>query len=329
MAIEITQPGLFTTVQDQGRTGYYYLGLPQGGALDQYSYELANALVGNTSGEAVLECAYTGPTFTVKKETFAAVTGAPVELKVNGKPQPMWTRFELSEGDEVSFGMIKAGTRYFIAFAGGIDVPLVLGSRSTYPLGSLGGHQGRKLEAGDVVPIGTPASSVPSADSIPDKYRPVFQPEQEIRVVLGLYDHLLTEGGLENLTEKEWTLTPVADRMGMRYDGPGVEWKERERPFGAGSDPSNIVDAGYAVGSIQIPGGTQPIVLHRDAVSGGGYAMVATVISADMDVVARSAPGTKTRFVPVDLDEAIQARKKRREALSEAIASLSLTPSRN
>src|SRR5690625_672911 len=117
MAIEITQPGLFTTVQDQGRTGYYHLGLPQGGALDQYSYALANALVGNTNGEAVLECAYTGPTFTVKKETVAAVTGAPVELKVNGKPQTMWTRFELSEGDEVSFGMIKAGTRYFIAFA--------------------------------------------------------------------------------------------------------------------------------------------------------------------------------------------------------------------
>lgn len=329
MAIEIIQPGLFTTVQDRGRTGYYHLGLPQGGALDQYSYELANALVGNTHGEAVLECAYTGPTLTVKKEVVAAVTGAPVEVKVNGKSQPMWARFELSEGDELSFGMISAGTRYFIAFAGGVDVPLALGSRSTYPLGSLGGYQGRKLESGDVVPISTPTSLVPSVHTISEEHRPAFPPEQEIRVVLGLYDHLLTEYGLANLTEKEWTLTPVADRMGMRYDGPGVEWKERERPFGAGSDPSNIVDAGYAVGSIQIPGGTQPIVLHRDAVSGGGYAMVATVISADMDAVARSAPGTKTRFVPVDLDEAIQARKKRKEALDNAVASLTLTPSRN
>ena len=93
-----------------------------------------------------------------------------------------------------------------------------------------------------------------------------------------------------------WTLTPVADRTGLRYSGPEVEWEPRQQPFGAGSDPSNIVDAGYAVGSIQIPGGKEPIVLHRDAVSGGGYAMVATVISADMDLLARSAPGTKTRF---------------------------------
>jgi allophanate hydrolase subunit 2 len=98
--------------------------------------------------------------------------------------------------------------------------------------------------------------------------------------------------------------------MGLRYSGPGVEWKDREQPFGAGQDPSNIVDAGYAVGSIQIPGGTQPIILHRDAVSGGGYAMVATVISADMDLVARCAPGTKTRFVAVNMEEALAARRE-------------------
>jgi allophanate hydrolase subunit 2 len=97
--------------------------------------------------------------------------------------------------------------------------------------------------------------------------------------------------------------------MGLRYSGPGVEWLERTQPFGAGQDPSNIVDAGYAVGSIQIPGGTQPIILHRDAVSGGGYAMVATVISTDMDLVARSAPGTKTHFVAVTMDEALAARR--------------------
>ena len=108
--------------------------------------------------------------------------------------------------------------------------------------------------------------------------------------MMGLYDHYLTEKGRSMFLDNDWTLTPVADRMGMRYDGPGVEWADRRRPFGAGQDPSNIVDAGYAVGSIQIPGGSQPIVLHREAVSGGGYAQVATVISADMDVVARSAP---------------------------------------
>jgi len=126
----------------------------------------------------------------------------------------------------------------------------------------------------------------------------------------------LTDEGLRRLLEEEWTLTPVADRMGMRYDGPGVEWKDRPRPFGAGQDPSNIVDAGYAVGSIQIPGGTQPIILHREAVSAGGYAMVATVISADMDLVARSSPGTKTRFVAVTMDEALAARAERSAKLA-------------
>jgi allophanate hydrolase subunit 2 len=117
-------------------------------------------------------------------------------------------------------------------------------------------------------------------------------------------------------------VTPVADRMGLRYSGPGVKWKDREQPFGAGSDPSNIVDAGYAVGSIQIPGGTQPIILHRDAVSGGGYAMVGTVISADMDLVARAAPGTATRFVAVSQDEALVARKELAERKKSARAAL-------
>jgi biotin-dependent carboxylase-like uncharacterized protein len=237
---------------------------------------------------------------------------------VNGEPAETWTRIELQKGDRVSFGMISAGTRYFIAVAGGIDVPVVLGSRSMYEAGALGGFQGRKLQAGDVVPTGEPGL-LPEATRVDERHRPVFGGPQEVRVVLGLYDHRLSPEGLRALTDEEWTLTPVADRQGLRYDGPGVSWVEREQPFGAGSDPSNIVDAGYAVGSIQIPGGSQPIVLHRDAVSGGGYAMVATVISADMDLVARAAPGTKTRFVPVDIDEAMRAREARSAALADAI----------
>ena len=116
-----------------------------------------------------------------------------------------------------------------------------------------------------------------------------FGVELEIRVVMGLYDHLLTGDGRRTFEETEWTLTPTADRVGFRYKGAKLDLLEREQPFGAGSDPSNIVDAPYPIGSIQIPGGIEPIVLHRDAVSGGGYAMIATVISADMDTVAQSA----------------------------------------
>jgi biotin-dependent carboxylase-like uncharacterized protein len=324
MAFEIESPGLATTVQDQGRKHHYNVGIPQSGSMDQYSAELGNALVGNTAAEAVLECTYLGPVLVTDQDAVIAVTGAPVDVKVNGEKAAQWSRLRLKAGDELSFGVIQGGTRYYIAVQGGIAVPEVLGSRSTYSLGAIGGFKGRKLEAGDLVPVGVPLNSgaLPDGDSVPDEFRPVFAKEQTVRIVLGLYDHRLTDEGMDNLLTGEWKVTPVADRMGLRYSGPGVKWKEREQPFGAGSDPSNIVDAGYAVGSIQIPGGTQPIILHRDAVSGGGYAMVGTVISADMDLVARAAPGTATRFVGVNQDEALVARKELAQRTNDAWAAL-------
>ena len=324
MAFEIGNPGLATTVQDQGRTGHYNVGIPQSGSMDQYSAELGNALVGNTAREAVLECTYLGPVLTTDNNAVIAVTGAPVEVKVNGEPRPQWSRLALKAGDQLSFGVIRGGTRYYIAAQGGIDVPEVLGSRSTYSLGGIGGFKGRKLESGDVVPVGLPLNGgrLPQAETVPEEFRPAYTKEQEVRIVLGLYDHRLTDEGLASLLDEEWKVTPVADRMGLRYSGPGVSWKERKQPFGAGSDPSNIVDAGYAVGSIQIPGGTQPIILHRDAVSGGGYAMVGTVISADMDLVARAAPGTATRFVAVSLADALEARRDHAERRNKAWAAL-------
>lgn len=321
MDVEIIQPGLATTVQDRGRTGYYHLGIPQGGALDQYSYELGNALVGNLDGEAALECTYMGPEIRAHGRCVVAVTGATVEARVNGDAVPQWTSFSLEADDVLSFGIISEGARFYIAFGGGADVPEVLGSRSTYPLGRLGGVDGRKLEAGDRIIIAEGGGTEVGAE-IPEDLRPTFPKALTVRIISGLYDHLLTETGRRNLLEAPWTLTPVADRMGMRFEGPGVEWKERKQPFGAGSDPSNIVDAGYAVGSIQIPGGTQPIILHRDAVSAGGYAMVGTVISADMDVVGRAAPGTVVHFSDVTMDEALEARKQRKEALQASLDSL-------
>ncbi|WOF22926.1 biotin-dependent carboxyltransferase family protein [Microbacterium betulae] len=320
--LEVRQAGLQTTVQDRGRSGHYCLGFPQGGAMDQESARLANALVGNDASAAVLECTYMGPEIRATTPAVVAVAGAPVPVLVNGETRDEWARIELDEGDTLSFGVIGGGTKYWIAVRGGIDVPLVLGSRSTYVIGAIGGVDGRPVVAGDVLPVGAPTGPLPASAELGRRYRPSFPRAQTIRVVPGLYDHLLTEEGMRRLVEEEWTLTPMADRMGLRYDGPGVQWRERGQPFGAGQDPSNIVDAGYAVGSIQIPGGTQPIVLHRDAVSGGGYAMVATVVSADMDLLARAAPGTVTRFRPVTMDEALDARRARSARIEAAVASL-------
>ena len=312
MSLEVLNPGLATTVQDRGRFGYYRFGIPQGGAMDQYAATLGNRLVGNTPEEAVLECTYLGPQLRTDTEAAIAVTGAPVEVLVNGEPAPQNERIVLSEGDELSFGMLRGGSKFYIAIAGGIDVPRVLGSRSTYPIGKLGGIEGRALQTADVLPVGgSPSERLPILESIAEDLLPAYEREITVRIMLGLYDHKLTEAGLANLTEAEWTLTPVADRMGLRFDGPGAEWKREEQPFGAGQDPSNITDAGYAVGSIQIPGGTQPIVLHCDAVSGGGYAQAATVISADMDLFARMAPGAKVRFSSVSMEEALAARAER------------------
>lgn len=313
-SLEILTPGLATTVQDRGRYGYYRFGIPQGGAMDQYAATLGNRLVGNTADEAVLECTYLGPKLKAHADTIIAVTGAPVDVMVNGEAVAQNARVALAAGDELSFGMLKGGSKFFIAVAGGIDVPEVLGSRSTYPIGKMGGFEGRAVQAGDVLPVGSPIeTALPVLDTVPEDLLPSYEREITVRIMLGLYDHKLTDEGLANLTEAEWTLTPVADRMGLRFDGPGAPWKDEEQPFGAGQDPSNITDAGYAVGSIQIPGGTQPIVLHCDAVSGGGYAQAGTVISADMDLFARMAPGSKVRFVPVTMDEALAARAERRE----------------
>jgi allophanate hydrolase subunit 2 len=195
-------------------------------------------------------------------------------------------------------------------------VPETLGSRSTYALGAMGGLEGRQLADGDTLAVGRANGARPGG-SVPERLWPTFAMELEIRVVMGLYDHLMTADGRRTFEEATWTLTPVADRVGFRYKGPKLEMLEREQPFGAGSDPSNIVDAPYPIGSIQVPGGVEPIVLHRDAVSGGGYAMIATVISADMDAVAQSAPGAATRFVPVDLEAALAARRERGARLQE------------
>jgi biotin-dependent carboxylase-like uncharacterized protein len=320
--ISVVKPGLSTTVQDSGRVGYYDVGIPPSGALDLFSLAAANLLVGNEEGAAALELAYLGPELRFEEAAVVAVAGAELAPRVDGSEQPLWEAFEVPAGATLSFAHLRGGARAYVAVAGGIDVPELLGSRSTYALGSLGGYEGRPLAAGDSLPVGSD-SGRPSSSAVPDELRPAFSTELEIRVVMGLYDHLLTDEGRRTFAETTWTLTPTADRVGFRYKGAKLEMLEREQPFGAGSDPSNIVDAPYPIGSIQVPGGVEPIVLHRDAVSGGGYAMIATVISADMDTVAQSAPGAKTRFVAVDLDGALAARAERNrrlERLREALA---------
>lgn len=314
--VEVLTPGLSTTVQDRGRDGYYDVGIPPSGALDQYSMLAANLLVGNPEGAAGLECVYLGPELRFERDAVIAVTGAELVPKVEGEDRPLWESFAVTAGQVLSFGYLGGGARAYLAVSGGIDVAPVLGSRSTYALGAMGGLGGRALQAGDQLPVGPADEPGRPGRSVPDNLRPALSAEPEIRVVMGLYDHLLTDAGRQTFLSTAWTLTPVADRTGFRYKGPALDLVQRQQPFGAGSDPSNIVDAPYPIGSIQVPGGVEPIILHRDAVSGGGYAMIATVITADMDVVAQSAPNTTAHFVDIDLDQALTARRAYKDRVS-------------
>jgi biotin-dependent carboxylase-like uncharacterized protein len=323
MAVRVIAPGLATTVQDLGRPGYYHLGIPLSGGMDRLALRVANLLVGNDEGAAALEIVFMGPELEFRRDATVAVTGAELTPKVDGVARETWTSFRVRSGEVLSFEFLKAGARAYLAFSGGIDVPVVLGSRSTYPLGALGGFKGRALLAGDELPLGA-AKGTKEGRTVPGKLRRMPATPAELRMLPGLYWHRITKTSGARFFEDTWKVAPEADRIGYRFrSGRPLEFVPRKQPFGAGSDPSNIVDACYPYGSVQVPGGTEPIVLHRDAVSGGGYFMIGTVISADMDLIGQLQPHTETKFIEVDLPTAIRARHDRAALINrvrEAVA---------
>ncbi len=318
MSVEVLKSGLATTVQDLGRPGYYHLGIPVSGGMDRYALRAANLLVGNDEGDAALEATFLGPELRFTEDALVAVTGADLPPRLDGEARPGWTSFAVRAGQTLGFEFLKAGARAYIAVAGGFDVPVVLGSRSTYPLGALGGHEGRALKAGDVLAIAPAVTAGREHQSVPSPLRRELDAVSELRVVTGLYWHRLTEATGRGFFHDTWAVAPEADRIGYRFrGGAALQFVPREPPFGAGSDPSNIVDSGYPYGSIQVPGGTEPIVLHRDAVSGGGYFMLGAVISADMDLIGQLQPHARVRFRAVGMNDALAARRTRHMALDE------------
>jgi biotin-dependent carboxylase-like uncharacterized protein len=310
----VHSPGLYTTVQDTGRDGFYEIGMPPSGALDQFSHRAANLLVGNPEGAATLEATYIGPRLEFTDDRVVAVTGADAPVSRNGEPVPSWEAITVRAGDVLSFAMITAGARLYIAVSGGIDVSAYLGSRATYTLTGLGGFEGRKLAEGDQLPLGE-HTGARAGTAVPAGLRPEFPVVTPLRTVVGLCSYRLTEAALESFLTTDWKITKDADRVGYRLRGGKLDFVEREQPFGAGSDPANVVDLGYPVGSIQVPGGDEPIVLLNDAVTGGGYATIGTVISADRDRIAQTKTGDQVSFTAVDLDAALAARRERRARL--------------
>jgi biotin-dependent carboxylase-like uncharacterized protein len=321
--LKLIKPGLSTTIQDAGRPGYYHVGIPLSGALDQYALRLANLLVGNEEGAAALECTLLAPEIEFGGNMIVAVAGADTTPKLNGTAMPLNESFPVRAADRLTFDFLRSGARLYIAFAGGIHVPTVLGSRSTYALGAFGGLQGRRLIAGDMLAVGARTSRARVGRRVEGELSVSCPKEQVLRVLPGLYDHRLSEEAVESFYADTWTVGSEADRTGYRFKGGRpLRFLDRTPPFGAGSDPSNIVDAGYPYGSIQLPAGQEPIILHRDAVSGGGYATIGTVISADMDKIAQLQPNNKARFVCIDMCDALAARaaaQRRLALLREAL----------
>jgi biotin-dependent carboxylase-like uncharacterized protein len=324
MAIRVKSPGLLTTVQDTGRFGEYDIGMPPSGAMDVFSYQVGNYLVGNEDGAAGLEITYFGPELEFTEDAVVAVTGAEMPPKINGEEAPTWETLQVREGDVLSFDYLKNGARSYLAVAGGVDVPVFMHSRSTYTLIGLGGHEGRALKEGDELSLGEARNGEAQVGKrVEEDHIPRYTKETELRVIIGLASYRLTEESMREFLNVEWTVTPDADRVGYRYRGGELGFVEREQPAGAGSDPANVVDFGYPIGSIQVPGGVEPIVLMNDAVTGGGYATIGTVISADRDRLAQSKTNDKTRFRSIELEEALAAREDRRKRLAEIKGSLS------
>lgn len=317
MTLKIVKSGLATTIQDMGRPGYFHLGIPEGGAMDRLSMRAANMLVGNPEEAAGLEAVFMGPEIEFTQEASVAVTGAELPVMVDGEPRETWTSFTMKPGQVLSFGFLQAGARAYIAVSGGIATEPDLGSRSTYPIGALGGVEGRAVQPGDELPVGD-APTVAEGRSVPAALRRGPGNPAELRVLTGLYWYRLTNTAGQQFFEDTWTVAAEADRMGYRFKGGRpLEFVEREQPFGAGADPSNIVDGCYSYGSIQVPGGTEPIVLHRDAVSGGGYFTLGAIISADMDLIGQLQPNTQVNFVNVDMETALAARADRKAIIQK------------
>lgn len=312
--IAVETPGLYSTIQDRGRPGYYAMGIPPSGAMDLYAHDVANALVGNVATAAAIESTFMGPTLTFSEFTVIAITGADAEVYLDGVPVPLWMSQVVRANQVLHFANIRSGARNYVAVRGGVEVPPVMGSRSTYVASGLGGLGGRALTAGDVLAVGdmtVPGSSIRGGIDVPSEFIPAVSGDREIRVVPGLCDYRLTKEAVDDLYSAPYLVTTEANRTGYRFAGKALDFIERTPPFGAGADPSNVVNLGYPVGSIQVPSGTELICLLRDAVTGGGYATVGTVISVDLDAIAQTKSPDRVQFVPVTIETALAERAAR------------------
>lgn len=304
---QVAAPGVLTTVQDHGREGWRHLGVAHAGALDPQACALANELVGNPAGAAVLELTLQGPTLHLPQAARIAITGAEVNATCNAIPLPGHRPLLVPAG-ELKLGAVRAGIRAWLAVAGGFDVPLVMGSRSTDLRGGFGGLEGRALRAGDRLPLGNSAMAEADAPQIPawwigGEYH--GSGDAPIRFVTGKHP------AARALQQGIWTVSPDSNRQGIRLRGDPLP--------GAGN--GNVSEP-VAIGTLQLPPDGQPIVLLADAQTVGGYTRLGHVIAADLPRLAQAAPGAKLSFVSVSGHEAQEALRRQRHLHARTLLAL-------
>jgi len=313
-ALKVVAPGMHTTIQDLGRHGYQAFGVPVSGALDAVNHRLANRIAGNADDAATLEILFRGPTLELTAESArVAVAGASAEIELIGERRRIlggWRSALLRRGQAFRVSMLGETACCYLAVEGGFSVEPCLGSVSTYARGGFGGLEGRALQPGDLVPLAREHASERAELGITEP--PRSGREQPIRIVLGPQQDHFIDSALECLVSEEFVVSTHSDRMGMRLDGPILAHREGY----------NIVSDGIATGAIQVPGSGQPILLLADHQTTGGYPKIATVISADIPLVARRSPGDAVRFTAVDVAEAELLRREAEAAFQALVAGL-------
>lgn len=303
-SIIVKKPGLLTTVQDLGRRQYQHFGIAQAGAMDAFSLRIANLLVGNVEHEAALEATLVGPELQFNHRGYLAVTGGGFAPKLNGKTIPLWSCVSYDKGDVLEIGAPAYGCRAYLAFAGGIAVPPVLGSKATFLRGKYGGYQGRALKKGDALPIGSRKYEMPRR-RIHDELIYNFQRNEVVRFIWGPQDEAFSEQQKELFQTLSYSVSNQSDRMGYRLEGKTIAHRE-------GAD---IISDFIAPGSIQIPQDGKPIVLMADCQVTGGYTKIGTIISSDLPRVVQKRPGDVIQFQAIPIESAHQTYKQMERAI--------------
>jgi antagonist of KipI len=307
--LKVIKPGLLTTVQDLGRQGYQQYGMVVSGAMDSFALRVGNLLVGNKQGAAGIEITLMGPELEVLEDTAMAICGADLSPILDGVPIPVWKSFRAKKGQILRFGTPQKCVRAYLTVAGGIDVPVVMGSKSTYMKASIGGVEGRALKKGDT--LKKEKSTLPleklTGRGLLRTDIPAYASNFKAKVVLGPNRDLFSEAGIETFLSETYEITTQADRMGYRLSGPKLRHV----------DSADILSDAIAPGTIQVPSNGEPIILLADRQTTGGYARIAVVISVDIPFIAQMMPGNKLTFEAVTVEEAQRLYVKQERFLKE------------